>query len=118
MNVKSRFLYGKIKDEVYVYQPLGFDDLEFPDRVYKVEKTLYGLHQAFRAWKELCTEFEKMMHKKFQMSSMGELIFFLGLQVTQNNDGIFINQDKYVDEIFNCEDSKYTYGDFKAFVEG
>ncbi|GJX16256.1 ribonuclease H-like domain-containing protein [Tanacetum coccineum] len=49
--------------------------------------------------KKLCTEFEKLMHKKFQMSSMGELTFFLGLQVTQKNDGIFISQDKYVDEI-------------------
>ncbi|GJV81731.1 putative ribonuclease H-like domain-containing protein [Tanacetum coccineum] len=49
--------------------------------------------------KEMCTEFEKMMHKKFQMSSMGELTFFLGLQVTQKDDGIFISQDKYVDEI-------------------
>ncbi|GJR10829.1 putative ribonuclease H-like domain-containing protein, partial [Tanacetum coccineum] len=49
--------------------------------------------------KGLCTEFEKLMHKKFQMSSMGELTFFLGLQVTQKDDGIFISQDKYVDEI-------------------
>ncbi|GJT32004.1 putative ribonuclease H-like domain-containing protein [Tanacetum coccineum] len=47
----------------------------------------------------MCTEFEKMMHKKFQISSMGELTFFLGLQVTQKDDGIFISQDKYVDEI-------------------
>ncbi|GKF39571.1 uncharacterized mitochondrial protein-like protein [Tanacetum coccineum] len=39
------------------------------------------------------------MHKKFQMSSMGELTFFLGLQVTQKDEGIFISQDKYVDEI-------------------
>ncbi|GJS13511.1 putative ribonuclease H-like domain-containing protein [Tanacetum coccineum] len=100
MDVKSAFLYGKIEEEVYVYQPLGFEDLEFPDRVYKVEKALYGLHQVPRACKKsLCTEFEKLMHKKFQMSSMGELTFFLGLQVTQKNDGIFISQDKYVDEI-------------------
>ncbi|GJV55578.1 putative ribonuclease H-like domain-containing protein [Tanacetum coccineum] len=146
MDVKSAFLYGKIEEEVYVCQPPGFEDPEFPDRVYKVEKALYGLHQAPRAWyetlstylldngfqrgqidktlfikrvksdillvqvyvddiifgstkKELCTEFKKLMHKKFQMSSMGELTFFLGLQVTQKDDGIFISQDKYVDEI-------------------
>nr|GFA39133.1 ribonuclease H-like domain-containing protein [Tanacetum cinerariifolium] len=50
--------------------------------------------------KEMCTEFEKMMHKKFQMSSMGELTSFLGLQVTQKDDGIFLSsQDKYVHEI-------------------
>ncbi|GKB30871.1 putative ribonuclease H-like domain-containing protein [Tanacetum coccineum] len=146
MDVKSAFLYGKIEEEVYVCQPLGFEDPEFPDKVYKVEKALYGLHQAPRAWYEtlstylldngfqrgqidktlfikkikgdillvqvyvddiifgstkkvLCTEFEKLMHKKFQMSSMGELTFFLGLQVTQKDDGIFISQDKYVEEI-------------------
>nr|GEX75946.1 hypothetical protein [Tanacetum cinerariifolium] len=98
IDVKSAFLYGKIEEEVYVYQPPGFEDPDFPNKVYKVEKALYGLHQAPRAWKELCTEFEKLMHKKFQMSSMGEITFFLGLQVTQKNDGIFISQDKYVDE--------------------
>ncbi|GJR54375.1 ribonuclease H-like domain-containing protein [Tanacetum coccineum] len=49
MDVKSAFLYGKIEEEFYVYQPLGFEDPEFPDRVYKVEKALYGLHQAPRA---------------------------------------------------------------------
>ncbi|GJW71802.1 retrovirus-related pol polyprotein from transposon TNT 1-94 [Tanacetum coccineum] len=52
MDVKSAFLYGKIKEEVNVYQPLGFEDLDFPNRVYKVEKTLYDLHQAPRAWYE------------------------------------------------------------------
>ncbi|GJW59860.1 uncharacterized mitochondrial protein-like protein [Tanacetum coccineum] len=49
--------------------------------------------------KELCFAFKKLMHEKFQMSSMGELTFFLGLQVKQKKDGIFISQDKYVDEI-------------------
>ncbi|GJY72659.1 putative ribonuclease H-like domain-containing protein [Tanacetum coccineum] len=49
--------------------------------------------------KELCIAFEKLMHEKFQMSSMGELTFFLGLQVKQKKDGIFISQDKYVEEI-------------------
>nr|GFA95981.1 hypothetical protein [Tanacetum cinerariifolium] len=96
MDVKSEFMYGKIKEKVYVCQPPGFEDLKFSDRVYKVEKALYGLHQAPRAWstrKEMCIEFEKMMHKKFQMSSLRELTFFLGLQVTQKDDGIFISQD-------------------------
>ncbi|GJV55835.1 uncharacterized mitochondrial protein-like protein [Tanacetum coccineum] len=49
--------------------------------------------------KELCIAFEKLMHEKFQMSSIGELTFFLGLQVKQKKDGIFISQDKYVAEI-------------------
>ncbi|GJT09467.1 putative ribonuclease H-like domain-containing protein [Tanacetum coccineum] len=52
MDVKSAFLYGKIEEEVYVCQPLGFEDPEFPNRVYKVDKALYGLHQAPRAWYE------------------------------------------------------------------
>ncbi|GJY57400.1 putative reverse transcriptase, RNA-dependent DNA polymerase [Tanacetum coccineum] len=50
MDVKSVFLYGKIEKEVYICQPPGFEDPNFPDRVYKVEKALYGLHQAPRAW--------------------------------------------------------------------
>ncbi|GKF00686.1 putative ribonuclease H-like domain-containing protein, partial [Tanacetum coccineum] len=52
MDVKSAFLYGKIEEEVYVYQPPGFEDPEFPDRVYNVEKALNGLHQAPKAWYE------------------------------------------------------------------
>ncbi|GJV39646.1 putative ribonuclease H-like domain-containing protein [Tanacetum coccineum] len=146
MDVKSAFLYGTIEEEVYVNQPPGFEDPEFPNKVYKVEKALYGLHQAPRAWyetlstyllengfrrgtidktlfikkikndillvqvyvddiifgstkKSLSTEFEKLMHKRFQMSSMGELTFFLGLQVEQRKDGIFLSQDKYVYDI-------------------
>ncbi|GKD03863.1 putative ribonuclease H-like domain-containing protein, partial [Tanacetum coccineum] len=124
----------------------GFMHPEFLEKVYKVEKALYGLHQAPRAWyetlstylldngfhrgqidktlfikrlkgdillvqvyvddiifgstkKSLCDEFEQIMHNRFQMSSMGALTFFLGLQVKQKEDGIFISQDKYVGEI-------------------
>nr|GEU52659.1 hypothetical protein [Tanacetum cinerariifolium] len=51
MDIKSAFLYGTIEVEVYVYQPLGFEDPDYPDKVYKVIKALYGLHQAPRAWK-------------------------------------------------------------------
>ncbi|GJR17915.1 putative ribonuclease H-like domain-containing protein [Tanacetum coccineum] len=52
MDVKSSFLYGIIEEEVYVCQPLGFEDPQFPNKVYKVDKALYGLHQAPRAWHE------------------------------------------------------------------
>ncbi|GKE92452.1 putative ribonuclease H-like domain-containing protein, partial [Tanacetum coccineum] len=90
MDVKSALLYGKIDEEVYVSQPLSFVDPKFPKKIYKVVKALYGLHQAPRA----CTSLSR-----FQMSSMGELTFFLGLQVKQKEDGIFISQDKYVAEI-------------------
>nr|GEU65295.1 hypothetical protein [Tanacetum cinerariifolium] len=88
MDVKSAFLYGTIDEEVYVMQPPGFQDPEFPVKVYKVEKAMYGLHQ-------LCREFEAFMHEKFQMSAMGELNFFFGLQVLQKEDGIFLSQDKH-----------------------
>nr|GEU85174.1 retrovirus-related Pol polyprotein from transposon TNT 1-94 [Tanacetum cinerariifolium] len=114
MYVKSAFLYGTIDEEVYVMQPPGFQDPEFPARVYKAEKALYGLHQAPRAWygtlssnPQLCREFEALMHEKFQMSAMGELNFFLGLQVLQKKDGIFLSQDKYVGDIL--KKFRYSY---------
>nr|GEW04651.1 retrotransposon protein, putative, unclassified [Tanacetum cinerariifolium] len=55
MDVKSAFLYGRIEEEVYVCQPPGFEDPDHPDKVYKVVKALYGLHQAPRAWSMLMT---------------------------------------------------------------
>nr|GFB19998.1 uncharacterized mitochondrial protein AtMg00810-like [Tanacetum cinerariifolium] len=146
MDVKSAFLYSTIDEEVYVMQPPGFQDPNFPAKVYKVEKAMYGLHQAPRAWygtlskyllkngfqkgtidqtlfirnqredfilvqvyvddiifrssnPQLCREIKALMHEKFQMSAMGELNFFLGLQVLQKEDGILISQDKYVGDI-------------------
>ncbi|GJR75727.1 putative ribonuclease H-like domain-containing protein [Tanacetum coccineum] len=115
MDVKSAFLYGTIDEEVYVSQPPGFVDPDHPTKVYKVVKALYGLHQAPRAWYATLSTFLRKLglqewapltrlysirrNKRFQMSSMGELTFFLGLQVKQNKEGIFISQDKYVAEI-------------------
>ncbi|GJS84608.1 ribonuclease H-like domain-containing protein [Tanacetum coccineum] len=147
MDVKSAFLYGQIEEEVYVCQPPGFEDPDHPNKVYKVVKALYGLHQAPRAWydtlanyllcngfergkidqtlfikrhkghillvqiyvddiifgstkKELCDEFEKLMKDKFQMSSMGELTFFLGLQswemtLVQDGDAADVDEHLY-----------------------
>ncbi|GJT34117.1 putative ribonuclease H-like domain-containing protein [Tanacetum coccineum] len=121
MDVKSAFLYGTIEEEVYVHQPPGFVDPAHPNKVYKVIKALYGLHQAPRAWyetlssflmengfrrgtidktlfikknksdimlvqvyvddiifgstkKSMCTEFEECMHKRFQMSSIADIL--------------------------------------------
>ncbi|GJS80393.1 putative ribonuclease H-like domain-containing protein [Tanacetum coccineum] len=148
MDVKSAFLYGNITEEVYVKQPPGFEDPAHPNKVYRVVKALYGLHQAPRAWYErlstfllkhgyrrgaidktlfikkdrrdimlvqvyvddiifgstkssMVKDFEDLMQKEFKMSSMGELTFFLGLQVKQTSAGIFLSQDKYVKDILN-----------------
>ncbi|GJR92433.1 putative ribonuclease H-like domain-containing protein [Tanacetum coccineum] len=93
MDVKSTFLYKRHFMDCIKLPKLEGDkgDIQLV-KVY-VDDTHFALQ------KSLCTEFEKMMHKKFQMSSMGELTFFLGLQVKQKEDGIFISQDKYVTEI-------------------
>ncbi|GJQ92272.1 putative ribonuclease H-like domain-containing protein [Tanacetum coccineum] len=110
-----------LDEEVYVSQPPGFVDPDHPKKVYKVVKALYGLHQAPRAWYATLSTFlethgyrrgtinktlfikkdkkDIMMVQVFQMSSMGELIFFLGLQVKQKTDGLFISQDKYVADL-------------------
>ncbi|KAJ9545484.1 hypothetical protein OSB04_025191 [Centaurea solstitialis] len=146
MDVKSAFLNGVLHEEVYIEQPEGFVDPDFPDHVCILDKALYGLKQAPRAWyetltnhllskgfkrgtidttlflkkegddlllvqiyvddiifgstnPELCTKFSKIMETEFEMSMMGELNFFLGIQVKQNPDGIFINQSKYIKDM-------------------
>ncbi|GJT24656.1 putative ribonuclease H-like domain-containing protein [Tanacetum coccineum] len=67
MDVKSAFLYDTIKEEVYVHQPPGFIDPAHPNKVYKVIKALYGLHQAPRAYSNY-TEFEDCIYKRFQIT--------------------------------------------------
>nr|GEU38925.1 putative ribonuclease H-like domain-containing protein [Tanacetum cinerariifolium] len=146
MDFKIAFLYGPLKEEVYVNKPDGFVDPYHPDKVYRLNKALYGLKQAPRVWYDelsnflvskgfskgfidptlfitkrgedillvqiyvddiifgstnpkLSKQFEKLMHNKFEMSMMGELKFFLGIQIHQSPRGIFINQAKYAQEI-------------------
>jgi hypothetical protein len=148
MDVKSAFLNGPIKEEVYVEQPPGFEDSEYPNHVYKLSKALYGLKQAPRAWyeclrnflitngfkvgkadptlftktiakdlfvcqiyvddiifgstnKSTCEEFSRIMIHKFEMSMMRELKYFLGFQVKQLQEGTFISQTKYIQDILN-----------------
>ncbi|GKE88562.1 retrovirus-related pol polyprotein from transposon TNT 1-94, partial [Tanacetum coccineum] len=91
----------------------GFIDPEFPDHVYRLKKALYGLKQAPRAWydnlssfliehgftKDFSKRFANLMKNNFEMSMMGELKFFLGLQVHQSPRGIFISQSQYAIEL-------------------
>ncbi|GJU45820.1 putative ribonuclease H-like domain-containing protein [Tanacetum coccineum] len=73
MDVKSAFLYGKIEEEVYVCQQPGFEDPYFPDRVYKVEKALYGLHQAPRDWYETLSTY--LLDNRFQRGKIDKTLF-------------------------------------------
>ncbi|GJR79758.1 retrovirus-related pol polyprotein from transposon TNT 1-94 [Tanacetum coccineum] len=146
MDVKTAFLNGVLKEEVYVSQPEGFVDPDHPHHVYRLKKALYGLKQAPRMWYDTlskflmaqgfskgvvdptlfirntgkhtlhvqiyvddiifvstdpsdCDRFSNEMSSKFQMSMMGQISFFLGLQISQNPRGIFINQSKYANDI-------------------
>ncbi|GJW94912.1 putative ribonuclease H-like domain-containing protein [Tanacetum coccineum] len=111
MDVKSAFLYGKIEENVYVCQPPGFEDPDFLDRVYKVEKALYGLHQAPRAWYEILSTY--LLDNGLQRGKIDKALFIRrvkGLQVKLKNDGIFISQDKYVTEILK----KFGFSDVKT----
>ncbi|GJY12432.1 retrovirus-related pol polyprotein from transposon TNT 1-94 [Tanacetum coccineum] len=122
MDVKSAFLNGKLKEEVYVKQPPGFESSEFLDYVCKLDKALYGLKQAPRAWRsslvqvnimtsnlaqhvyKLCKQFEKLTTKKFEMSMIGELTYFLGFQIKQDDKGISIFQEKYTMDLLKKYD--------------
>nr|GEV99195.1 retrovirus-related Pol polyprotein from transposon TNT 1-94 [Tanacetum cinerariifolium] len=145
MDVKTTFLNGELKEEVYVSQPESFVDPDHPTHVYRLKKALYGLKQAPRAWYDTvsrfllnnkfskgavdptlftretgkhillvqiyvddiifastpkaCDIFSNKTSSKFQMSMIGQMLFFLGLQVSQNPEGIFINQSKFALEI-------------------
>nr|GEV70605.1 ribonuclease H-like domain-containing protein [Tanacetum cinerariifolium] len=91
MDVKCAFLYGKIKEEVYVCQPLEFKDPNFLDRVYKVKKELYGLHQAPRAWYETLSTY--LLDNGFQSGKIDKTLF-----IKRHKGGILLAQI-YVDHI-------------------
>ncbi|GJW92646.1 retrovirus-related pol polyprotein from transposon TNT 1-94, partial [Tanacetum coccineum] len=108
MDVKTAFLNGNLREEVYVSQSNRFVDKDKPNHVYKLKKALYGdgkkllLVQIYvddiifaASTPELCDLFSKIMCSKFKMSMMGKISFFLGLQISQSPRGIFINQSKY-----------------------
>ncbi|GJY23101.1 putative ribonuclease H-like domain-containing protein [Tanacetum coccineum] len=90
MDVKSAFLYGTIKEEVYVYQPPGFEDPQFPDKVYKVEKALYGLHQAPRACYETLSTY--LLENRFRRGTIDKTLFI------KKEKGEIRDMQVYVDE--------------------
>jgi hypothetical protein len=156
MDVKSAFLNCVIQEEVYVRQPLGFENPKYPDRVYKLSMALYGLRQEPQAWyarlktfllehmyvmgsvyktlftlnhgtdflliqiyvddiifsgssHTLVSKFQKIMKSELQISMMGELTFFFGIQVKQTKRGTFVHQAKYTNDImkkFNMAELK------------
>ncbi|PNX85541.1 copia-type polyprotein, partial [Trifolium pratense] len=118
LDVKSAFLHGELMEDVYVMQPLGYQKGK-SDEVYKLKKVVYGLKQAPRAWYSntqkilivsiyvddliyngndvlMMDEFKVSMKDKFAMTDLGKMKYFLGVEVNQSEQGIFIHQHKYV----------------------
>ena len=146
MDVKSAFLNGVLKEDVYIEQPPGYMKVGEGKKVLKLKKALYGLKQAPRAWNtridsyfkengfkqcpyehalyvkknggnvlfvalyvddlifmgnndEMIEEFKGTMTREFEMTDLGLMKFFLGLEVRQVETGIFISQETYAKEI-------------------
>nr|GEX41279.1 ribonuclease H-like domain, reverse transcriptase, RNA-dependent DNA polymerase [Tanacetum cinerariifolium] len=109
LDVKSAFLHGDLKEEVYVTQPEGFIKKEDNGKVYKLKKALYGLRQAPRVYvddliitgtpKREIDKFKAQMEEKFEMSDLGLLAYYLGIEVTQDKGEISIKQSAYANKI-------------------
>ncbi|GJU94128.1 zinc finger, CCHC-type containing protein [Tanacetum coccineum] len=104
----SAFLYGTIEDDVYVCQPPGFVDLEFPEKVYKVEKALYGLHQAPRAWYETLSTY--LLDNGFHMGQIDKTLFIKRLK------GDILLVQVYVDDIIFGSTKKSLCDEFEQIM--
>ncbi|GKB12981.1 putative ribonuclease H-like domain-containing protein, partial [Tanacetum coccineum] len=93
IDVKSSFLYGTIEEEVYVCQPPSFEDLQFPDKVYKVEKALYGLHQAPRAWHETLSTY--LIENRFRRGTIDKTLF-----IKKDKGDILFDAQEIPDEFY------------------
>ena len=148
LDVKTAFLHGDLKEEVYVSQPEGFEVKGSEEKVYKLSKALYGLKQAPRAWNDklnqilrelnftrcskepslyqkkrnkdlliiavyvddllvtgsnlkMITEFKREISAKFEMSDLGRLTYYFGIEVLQHDDGITLRQERYATKILS-----------------
>ncbi|GJV39300.1 putative ribonuclease H-like domain-containing protein [Tanacetum coccineum] len=109
MDVKSAFLYGTIEEEVYVHQPPGFVDPAHPNKVYKVIKALYGLHQAPRAWYETLSSF--LMENGFRRGTIDKTLF-----IKKKKSDIMLVQ-VYVDDIIFGSTKKSMCTEFDNFIK-
>ncbi|GJT72390.1 putative ribonuclease H-like domain-containing protein [Tanacetum coccineum] len=108
MDVKSAFLYGTIEEEIYVCQPLSFEDRQFPDKVYKVEKALYGLHQAPRAWYETLSTY--LLENGFRRGTIDKTLFI------KKDRGDILLVQVYVDDIIFGSTKKSLCDEFEQIM--
>jgi hypothetical protein len=108
MDVKSAFLNGSIKEEVYVKQPLGFEDEEYPNHVCKLHKMLYGLKQAPRAWYECLRDF--FIENGFMIDKADSTLF-----TRKMDKDLFVCQI-YVDDIIFTSTNASFYEEFSKIM--
>ncbi|GJW86751.1 ribonuclease H-like domain-containing protein, partial [Tanacetum coccineum] len=109
MDVKSAFLYGQIEEEVYVCQPPGFEDPDHPDKVYKVVKALYGLHQAPRAWYDTLANY--LLSNGFQRGKIDQTLFI------KRQKGHILLVQIYVDDIIFGSTKKELCDEFEKLMK-
>nr|GEX94846.1 putative ribonuclease H-like domain-containing protein [Tanacetum cinerariifolium] len=109
MDVKSAFLYGRIEEEVYVCQPPGFKDPAHPEKVCKVVKALYGLHQAPRAWYETLAKY--LLDNGFHREKINHTLFIK----RQNGDILLV--EVYVDDIIFGSTKKELCNEFERLMK-
>ncbi|RVW59273.1 Retrovirus-related Pol polyprotein from transposon RE1 [Vitis vinifera] len=115
LDVKNAFLHGLISEDIHMEQPLGMADLEHPTHVCKLQKVLYGLKQALRAWFDrfsafilkyddilltgssttLFSTFIQLLSSEFTMKDLGQIHYFLGIEISQTSDGLHLSQSHY-----------------------